>query len=262
MQEVRAPPARRRHPQRRHVVATKQTPYGWARHVWYWREQTTDRGPGRTGHANQPGKRNACSDRPGRILILAAGVLTFCALGPGCHRTTRFEITDYHGKGEPNRYFQDFEECYYDLDAMGNVDIVARHTDLLTTDPDDATTQIVRLHGIWQAVPGTTRAESTQLNTTVSYWIMGESGGVGFEGGGFIVFTEDARGNVLTGELELSALQPTRQVGNPPVPFAQAELIGRFSATRDKRRVIRVVNEMKRFFGPAPRYEPAPPGPM
>ncbi|UCG15207.1 MAG: hypothetical protein JSV19_07905 [Phycisphaerales bacterium] len=195
--------------------------------------------------------------------LLAAGAVTFCGLGPGCQqRATRFEITDYRITGEPARYFQDFEECYYDLDAMGNVDIVARHTDLLAADPDNATTQIVRLHGIWQAVPGTTRVESTQLNATVSYWIMGESGGVAFEGGGFTVFTEDAHGSILTGELELSALQPTCQVGDPPVPFARAELIGRFRATRDKRRVVRVVNEMKRFFGPAPRYEPAPPGPM
>ena len=41
----------------------------------------------------------------------------------------------------------------------------------------------------------------------------------------------------------------------------RAEVTGEFRATRDRRRVVRTLNDMSRRFGPLPRYD-APPSPL
>jgi hypothetical protein len=185
-------------------------------------------------------------------------LLTFTGCQP---RETRFEIVDYRAGQEPVSYFQIFDECYYDLDVHGNVDVVARRRDETGAESGHATSQVLHMHGIWHAVPGQTPVESTQVNATVSYWIVSAAGGIGFEGAGFVTFREDHRGDTLTGELESSAVQPVRSIGHPPELFQRATVTGRFRAVRDKRRVVRALNQMKRLFGPLPRYD-APPVPL
>ena len=197
----------------------------------------------------------------GRVLMAVLPVLATACGGPA-PRKTRFQVVDFRDGQAPQRYFEDFDECYYARDPNGNMDVVARRSGPLNDDPDETFAEVLHLHGIWRAVPGVTAVETTQINTTVSYWITGDSGGVGFEGGGFVVFNENRKGDVLTGELELSILRPMRQVADAPVLFQRAELTGQFRAAHDKRRVVRILNEMERYFGPMPRYEPAPPGPL
>ncbi len=216
-----------------------------------------------TVHPNRNAQPNRfTSHSTGRGLTLIALLALPCA-GAGCHpRSTRFEVVDYSADGAPARYYEEFDECFYDLDAQGNIEIVARRKGSMGPDDQNPVTQVVHLSSIWRAVPGTTEVESTQLNATIKYWIRGPSGGVGFEGAGFVLFQENYKRETLTGELELSNLRLTRQVGTSPLLFEQMELTGAFRATRNKRWAVRITNEMERYFGPMPRYEPAPPGPI
>jgi hypothetical protein len=216
-----------------------------------------------TGSAPSHGRLRLCWLRPSARCLL--GIASIAALlGPtaGCQpRRTRFEITDYREDAPPARYFEDFDECFYALDADGTLDVVARRDGMSFQDYNVATTQVLHVRRIWPAIPGMTHVERTQINARVGYWIVGTSGGIGFEGGGFITCNENRAGDVLTGHLELSALTPTRQVEPAPVLFHQAEVTGTFRARRDKARVVRILNELERTFGPLPRYD-GPPPPM
>ena len=193
-----------------------------------------------------------------RVLVCAVLGTMIGACGP---RETRFEIVDYRDAAGPVTYHQAFDECYYNLSADGRVNLVARRTGRLETDPDQTVTQVVHIRGIWRAVPGTTHVERSQINAKISYWIVGGPGGVGFEGGGFVVFSENHERDVLTGQLESSALRPKRRVGTAPDIFQRAELTGEFRAKRNRRRAVRILNEMRRRFGPLPRHD-APPPPL
>ncbi len=189
------------------------------------------------------------------ILLLVAG--TGCAPRP-----TRFEIVDYGPAGEQGRFFEEFDECYYARQPDGAVDVVARRQGHLVGQAEEDTTQVIHLHGIWRPVPGDTVVESTQVNATVSYWIVSDLGGVALEGGGFVFVQENHRQDTLTGKVESSALQPVRRIGRTPSPFSRVALTGKFRAVHDRRRVIRLINEMSAQFGPLPRYEAPPPGPF
>lgn len=191
-----------------------------------------------------------------RIASLAAPLV----LAAGCQpQRTRFEVTDYRNDAPPARYFEDFDECFYALDADGTLDVVARRVGASLPDSNSGTTQVLHVRRIWPAVPGMTHVERTQINARVGYWIVGGSGGIGFEGGGFITCTENRQRDVLTGQLEQSALNPTRRVEPAPELFGQAEVTGKFRAHRNKARVIRILNELERTFGPLPRYDGPPP---
>jgi hypothetical protein len=198
-----------------------------------------------------------------RPCTLAGICVSVLLAGAGCEpRSTRFEIVDYGASGEQGRFFEEFDECYYARRTDGVVDVVALRRGRLAGEAEEDTTQVIHLHTIWRPQPGTTAVDSTQVNATISYWIMGASGGIALEGGGFLFSRENYEGDVLTGSLESSALHPVRRVGRGPSLFERAELTGTFRALRDRAKTFRLINEMKNRFGPLPRYKPPPPGPF
>ena len=188
-------------------------------------------------------------------------VMLFLVVVPagGCTRQiNRFNIQDHRALGPAQNYFERFDECFYCRDAFGHYDIVARRRGTAGSSDGPPFDQIIYIRQVWEAKPGRTAAESSMINATVSYLIVGQDGGASFEGGGFITLQENRRGDQLTGHLESSDLNPQRRRGSVPDVFAKASVTGRFRARRDKRQVVRVVNEMKRLFGPLPPYEPPP----
>ncbi len=188
------------------------------------------------------------------VLVVSAG--TGCA-----PRQTRFFIADHRDDGPPRRYYENFEECYYCRDARGNVDIVARRRTPPAGSAEETVTQVLHIRLVWTAVPGRTRAEQSMINATVAYLIVSSDSGASFEGGGFATFTENRKGTALAGKLESSALSPQRRLGVGGDLFARASVTGQFRARRDKRQVVRLLNEMKRLFGPLPPYQPPPVNP-
>ncbi len=186
--------------------------------------------------------------------------MLLCGLAAGgcSYNVTRFDILDHRTEGDPARYFEEFDECYYTTNPLGGFDVVARRVGIGQQGPDERITQIVHLRGIWCPIPGHTHAESTMINATVSYMIISGAGGAGFEGGGFISFRENYKKTVAVGKLELAKLAPVRCLGQGRQIFERAEVRGEFHATRDPRQVTRILAQMRRLFGPLPRYEPPP----
>ena len=136
------------------------------------------------------------------------------------------------------------------------MDLVARRVTPPEGDQTEEITQVIHLQGIWRADPGRTHAERSMINTTVSYHIVSGREGAAFEGGGFVSFNENQQKTEATGELELAKLSPKRRLGDGQHLFDKAELKGQFKAVRDTRRMVRILNEMRRLFGPLPRHQP------
>lgn len=188
--------------------------------------------------------------------IVASALMSmfFCAglLLTGCaKRTTAFQIADYRGDGSVNHYQETFDEAFFDIDGSGNLDVVFRRSQPATPERDIDLTQVIRLRTFWRPIPGRTAAETTQLNGTVSYAIITGNIGTTFEGAGSIFFEIDE--DSLTGSLDLAILEPTRHLKAGSRFFNKAELSGKFTARRSPRRVIRIVNDLNRQFGPTPQ---------
>jgi hypothetical protein len=191
------------------------------------------------------------------LLLAVVVVASTAGCGP---QVTKFFIDDHQAGGPATRYFEEFPECYYSPDAHDRVDIVGLRRS--NDDPDsEPVLQVIHIRQVWQAVPGTTFAEESMINATVSYLIVGPDGGASFEGGGFVTYTENRDQTGLAGQLESSALTPQRRLGQGGEIFDRVSVTGTFRAERDKRQVVRILNEMKRLFGPMPRYEPPPTNP-
>lgn len=187
--------------------------------------------------------------------LLAAWLLAGLA---GCSaRKTELQIIDYRpspaGEGRaPDVYVETFDEAFYRIDDAGNVDIVLRREQPGLDDPARLFVQIVHVRSLWRSIPGRTVAHRTQINATVSYLILSGAVGASFEGAGSVFYDPGDEGDVLTGELERAYLTPQRRLNGGRALFTRAELSGQFRATYDPRRVVRVLNDMDRLFGPPP----------
>lgn len=180
-------------------------------------------------------------------------VASLLLINSGCAtRESTFRITDYREPGEARRYQETFDEAYYDLDGEGNMDIVLRRIEPTSTDPTLDITQVIHLRTVWNSIPGRTVAERTQINGTVSYVIVHGRTGAAFEGAGAVFFKQNRRKDILKGSLDQARLKPTRTLAEDGDLFQHAELTGEFRATRDRRKVVRIVNDMNRLFGPLP----------
>ena len=179
--------------------------------------------------------------------------LLVLAMPLGCRvHPTAFEIVDYREPGNVKLYRETFDEAYYGLDNQGNVNIVLRRSGGRSGAGESEVTQIIRIRGVWRPVAGKTGSHPTQINATVSYYIVGGRVGDTFEGAGSVFFTQNRRKNTLRGSLDRAVLRPKRQLSPGEPLFARAELSGEFRAARDPRQVVRIMNEADRLFGPLP----------
>jgi hypothetical protein len=187
------------------------------------------------------------------ITLSVAGAAAVVAAASGCSAyASTFEIVDYRQAGSAERYRETFDEGYFDIDEHGNVDIVLRRAAPTSDRASQTITQIVHIKSVWRSIPGTTVAHRTQLNGTISYHILSGQTGASFEGAGSIFFDLGMGKDSLSGTLGLAVLHPKRRLAADPLLFRQAELKWHFRASRDPRRVVRIVNEMNRLFRQPP----------
>ena len=198
--------------------------------------------------------------RFGRALtLLLVGMVIVAAVGCA-PRSTRFYVDDHRPDAPAKRYYEEFPECYYSMDAHKGVDIVARR-EIPSDDGDGQIVQVIHIRRVWAAVPGRTYVEESMINSTVSYMIVDPNGATSFEGGGFVTFRENRSETQIAGKLESSALTPQRAIGQGGELFDRVSVTGTFRATHDKHQAIRILNEMKRLLGPLPSYQPPPVNP-
>jgi hypothetical protein len=232
---------------------THYGPHGVCHSLQMWIKIKTSR---RSQTGRRPSLFGGRSDTAGAIRgtwIVALGLLA--TAGTGCSvRTSTFEIVDYREPGEAKRYRETFDEAYYTLDEHGNVDIVLRRLSPRETEPGQGITQVIHIRSVWRSIPGDTVAHRTQINATVSYHILSGRVGATFEGAGSVFFTDNRRTDRLVGTLDLATLRPKRRLVAGSPLFRRAELAGEFCAARNPRRVVRIINEMNRRFGPLPPH--------
>ncbi len=192
---------------------------------------------------------------------LAVALLCLCVIvSTGCStHASRFKVVDHRRSGPPREYREVFDEAYYYVDAYDNAEIVLRRSEPSEADPDQTITQVIHIRSVWRSIPGVTVAHTSQINATVSYFIISGHLGAAFEGAGSVFFDENEHKGTLAGSLDLALLSPTRHLSSAGAIFERAELKGEFRAKRNRRRVDRVVHEMNRLFGPPLPYHPAAP---
>ena len=182
----------------------------------------------------------------------AAAVL---AILPGCTaRTSTFEIVDHRDPGSVKRYRETFDESYYDLDGSGNLDLILRRCRTAEGAGESEVTQVIHIRSVWRSIPGATVADKDQINATVCYSIVGRGMGATYEGAGSVFYSSDRGNKTLSGTLDRAILRPVRDLNMGEPLFEQTELSGRFIATRNPRRVVRIVNETERLFGRRPAH--------
>ena len=167
---------------------------------------------------------------------------------PGCSvKTTTFDIVDHPRDGPPKRFRETFDDAYHAMDDRGNIDIVLRRERRGAAPSEDPITQIIHIHSVWRCIPGTTVADAAQINATVRYVITGGAVHTVLEGGGSVFFKQSDGGDTLTGRLEYASLTPSRRHSVAAPLFDSAELTGVFRTIRDRRRVVRTINEIERL---------------
>ena len=183
--------------------------------------------------------------------------LAFLGVG-GCTKVSTvsvIRVVDHREGGASERFIESFNEAWYDLDEHGNVDLVLRRSARPHEGTNSPLNQIVHIRSVWRSVPGRTPSQRTQINGTITYYLVSGRTGTAYDGAGSIFFKEK-RGRLI-GAIELAKLRPTRHLISSSPLFARAEVSGEFTAVRDRRRVVQLVNDMNRLFGPAPAYRPA-----
>lgn len=174
-------------------------------------------------------------------------VLVGCAPPPN-----RIYIETFEEPLAPKKYTTDFTEAYFARSADGGLDILLRWKQPTQADPTQEMEQIVHAHTFWVPVYGTTRAEASMLNTTLRFMILTPPTGVGYQGAGFLTFTIDRAGERLDGRIESGELAPKQAVGGARKPFGPARISGRIRAVRDRRQLLRLLQEAERNLHDAP----------
>jgi len=194
---------------------------------------------------------------------LALGGLAV-AVGAGCAKppwpfepfVSKLEIADFRDAQNIRRYQEEFPEAFYNLDGHGNLTLVLRRKGGESGDGGNIA-QVVRVRSVWRPVPNRSVSHRTQINAVMSYYVVGGRVGDTFEGAG-AVFFQVGDGDVLEGSIDHAVLRAKRQLSAGEPLFPRAELSGKFRAVRDRRQVVRIVNELERRFGPMPAQTKKP----
>lgn len=204
------------------------------------------------------------------------GICCVFVVFTGCRQIeTRFDVLSFKNPTSPELFTERFGTGACSQDARKNWDLVfeipSSEVELLRPagGPQAAASsmpvesqgqmraekirmsQYVHIHVFWRPVPGTTYAESTQTNASIIYCLMTGTDAISYEGAGFVYFTESMDGKTLSGQIESSALVPARTAGQPADLFGPSQLKGCFVASKDRKRVVSVLQNLRRTLGPA-----------
>lgn len=163
------------------------------------------------------------------------------------------EVVDFRDAQNVRPYQEEFPEAFYDLDGHGNLNLVLRRQGGESGESRQLT-QVVRVRSVWRPVPGRSISDPTQINAVISYYVVGGKMGDTFEGAGSVFFQADGS-DALKGSVDHAVLRSQRQLSAGEPLFPRAELSGKFRAVRDRRQVVRIINELNRQFGPLPPHD-------
>ncbi len=179
-----------------------------------------------------------------RVLVVSIlGWTAGCATAPAA-----IEVIDHRHTGEVKRYRESFDEAFFGVDAAGNVELVLRRNQPSVGDTPQIT-QIVVIRAVWKCIPGTTIANRSQINGSVSYAVMSGRAGTVFEGAGSFICATSRNGDVLKGLIDGVPLQHGRSFGGGETIFERAVVSGEFRARRAPQRTRQIINDLDRLMG-------------
>lgn len=202
-----------------------------------------------TQPSDSPSRSIGSDPRSSRYFVaIALAMLATC----GCARNpgvSVIRLVDHREPGKTERFRESFSEAWYRIDDHGNIDLVLRRSGGRHNGDDASLTQLVHVRTIWRPVPGRTVSNRTQINATITYFLVSGRTGTAYDGAGSVFFRKKRDGR-LVGAIEHAQLNQTRRLASSSPLFARAEVSGEFTAIEDPQRVIRLVNEMNQLFGP------------
>jgi hypothetical protein len=184
----------------------------------------------------------------GPIFLLAGAVaLVGCAGGEN-----ELRIVDHRAGADPVTFAETFEEAYYSLDGVGNIDIVLESTRPAQDGGGAPFAQTVHIRTFWRCQPGRTVAHRTQLNATIHYRLETPAGVQLYAGAGAVMYWPSTWDNTVFGEVTEVHLEPYSTDASEKGLFEHPVLEATFRAVPDARRTRRIANEFERWFANPP----------
>jgi hypothetical protein len=170
--------------------------------------------------------------------------LILLVLVMGCQTGSNIMVlVNYARPEKPERLGQNFNRGYFTCNAFGEYEILLESTEPIARGSDQILHQSLYVMTIWKPLPGRTYADSSQINARMVYLVKigdnpdapvvsqtGEAT-LRYQGTGFISFETDRSGNVLTGTIEQSLLQPSHKKSS--YRLGTFEMSGAFRAVKD-----------------------------
>ena len=166
-------------------------------------------------------------------------LIASCAL-VGCQspRTTRIELTTFDAKGAAKLHYSEFRRASYRMSPGNELELVFRSERPSSIDPTQAITQIVYIKSFWKSIPGTTYADSSQINARVQYALLTPPTGMRYDGSAFIHYGFQTGTGRLVGTLEDGTLSPRYRMGDAADPLGPCRFSGKFVATENPGDVV------------------------
>lgn len=179
--------------------------------------------------------------------LMSLAALLLCT---GCSNTRamkfktdrgRVELTSYAQADRPETYYQDFSLAWFHSQPDGDVEILLETSQPIESLGYDVLRQSLFIHVLWTPIPGKTYVESTQINAQFTYEMRVANPGqrvrsatddqpICYKGSGFVTFTTDWQGKVLSGNIERAMLEPQKSA--PDLALGRLVLKGSFKAVR------------------------------
>ena len=231
----------------------------------------------RASVVRRPLKTRALSDearRRHKSPAMGALLVGALLLAGGCRQIeTRFDVLSFRNADQPEQFTERFEFGSFSVDAQNNWDIAfeipASRVEVqrplpVTSSPDSQPadesdrpmrtettimSQYIHIRVFWRPLPGTTYAESTQTDASIVYCLITGDSAISYEGAGFVYFTQSYDKQTITGQIESATLVPVRTVGEPVDLFGPCRLQGFFVAHQDRRRVVSILQRVRKTLG-------------
>jgi hypothetical protein len=177
-------------------------------------------------------------------------LVLLCAAGGGCggDDSTRIELTTQDAAGEPQIHYTRFERAAFQRMPGGGIRLALRTEQPSTIDPTQTITQILYVEELWNAIPGTTYVEPTQVNALVRYAILTPPTGVRYDGSAFLTYRKEKLSDGVKAAIESGKLLPRYRMGNASEPFGAARINGTIHAIEDPAMVVRIAQELENLF--------------
>jgi hypothetical protein len=163
-----------------------------------------------------------------RIGSLLLAMVMLCSAG--CQSFNKFNNTmtlvNYAKSDSPETLQQNFKEGFFSSNAFGEYEVLLKSDEPISQGGEKVMTQTIYATTLWKPIPGTTYAESSQINATIVYVVriadkpdaevvnQGGETTLRYEGTGFLSFQTDPNENEMTGTIERAVLKPMHKREN------------------------------------------------